>query len=331
MQIKPQALAQFMKKEPLPLYVLIGQDPYLLEESFRTIKSSLKSAQDCDESQITIQAADDWKSLNEGADNYSLFSPFTLINAVYDKKTLDAAGKKALTQYLDSDNSRCFVILRAANLPAKQIQWLSSHEKALVLVIYPLNTDAMKQWITKQLQQASFTYETGIPDLIHQFTQGNMLACAQIIEKLSLSNAPNSKITPKEVLEHASNQCSQSLYELVDACLLGQAAKAIQILRQTANDKTEATLVLWMLTQELRTLLQLLNSNTQIKIWPQRASMYQLSLKRFNASNLQALISYCKTIDEAIKSGGHLQVWNALECLALSLCLGQLKGGACPV
>ncbi|MFA6303561.1 MAG: DNA polymerase III subunit delta [Legionella sp.] len=331
MQIKPQALAQYMKREPLPLYVLIGQDPYLLDESFRTIKSSLKSAKDCDEAQITIQTADDWKSLNENADSYSLFAPFTLINAIYDKKTLDAAGKKALNQYLDSDNSRCFVILRAANLPAKQIQWLSSHEKALILVIYPLNTDAMKQWIATQLQQASFTYEAGIPDLIHQFTQGNMLACAQIIEKLSLSNAPNSKITPQEVLEHASNQCSQSLYELVDACLLGQAAKAIQILRQTANDKTEATLVLWMLTQELRTLLQLLNSNAHIKIWPQRASMYQLCLKRFNASNLQALISYCKSIDEAIKSGGHLQIWNALECLALSLCLGQLKGGACSV
>ena len=41
MQIKHQAVTQQMQKKALPLYVLIGQDTFLLEEAFHGIKSAL--------------------------------------------------------------------------------------------------------------------------------------------------------------------------------------------------------------------------------------------------------------------------------------------------
>ena len=75
-------------------------------------------------------------------------------------------------------------------------------------------------------------------DLIYQYTQGNMLACAQVIDKIALSHPPNSQINIEQVQEQLSNQCEHSPFELIDACLLGQADKSIQILRQAANNKT---------------------------------------------------------------------------------------------
>ncbi len=77
-----------------------------------------------------------------------------------------------------------------------------------------------------------------------------MLACAQALEKISLTNPAQSTINRELALEHLYYQCDNSLFELTEACLLGSAAQALHILRQAAANKTEATLVLWMLTQE---------------------------------------------------------------------------------
>ncbi|MGL6028190.1 MAG: DNA polymerase III subunit delta, partial [Legionella sp.] len=156
--------------------------------------------------------------------------------------------------------------------------------------------------------------------------------------KIALTYPAGTHITAAQALEHLFDQCEHSLYELVEACLQGQADKAIQILRQAANDKTEAILVLWMLAQEARQLLQLsflINNKgmdfktacSQLKIWPQRVPLYQLSIKRLSQAYLQQLLHYCQTIDEQVKSSLHTQAWNSLEQLALGLSLG-LKAGS---
>lgn len=337
MQIKQQALASHVQKKIAPLYVLIGQDNYLLNDCLHTIKSTIKNKYDCDERILSLNSAEDWTVLVEEANSYSLFSEVVFLNIFYDKKTVDAAGKKILNNYLKSINSKCFIVIRAPNVPAKNLLWLTNNNDSMVVVSYPLTTDAMKQWITQQFRKNNLPFESQVPDLIHRYTKGNMLACAQAIEKIALTYPAGTHINAQHALEHLFNQCEHSLYELVEACLQGQADKAIQILRQAANDKTEAILVLWMLTQEARQLVQLsflINSKGmdfktacgQLKIWPQRVPLYQLSIKRLSQPYLQQLLHYCLTIDEQIKSSLHTQAWNSLEQLALGLSLG-LKAG----
>ncbi|WP_298626084.1 DNA polymerase III subunit delta [uncultured Legionella sp.] len=341
MQIKQQALTHQIQKNIAPLYVLVGQDNYLIEESLNTIKAFIKSKYECDEKMISIQSVEDWNTVYEESNSYSLFSETTLLNIFYDKKTIDASGKKMLTTYLNAVNSRCFIIIRAPNVPAKQLLWLSNNNQALVVVAYPLSADAMKNWICSRFKFYSLNTSTEVNELIYQYTQGNMLACAQVIEKIALSNSPGSIISKELALEHLFNQSDYSLFELVDACLLGHADKAIQIVRQASSNKSEATLVLWMLTQETRILIQLLyliqqkidfkTACSQLKIWPQKANMYQIAIKRFNNTLLQQALLYCKCIDEQIKSSLNSQVWNSLEKLALSLSLGNTSGAPCIV
>jgi len=341
MQINHQALAQQLQKKIAPLYLLIGQDIYLIDDALTTIKSSIKKTAEYDERILNIQAPEDWNTLSEEANSYSLFTENVLLNVYTDKKSIDAAGKKMLLEYLKNVNSRCCIIIRAPNVPAKQVLWLSSLDQTIMVISYPLRADAMKNWISTQLKKNAITFTPQVPDLIHHYTQGNMLACAQVIEKIALSNQATILIDTKQALEHLSDQCEHSLYELVDACLLGQSDKAVQILRQSANNKTEPTLVLWMLTQEVRVHLQLNHLNqqridfktatSQLKIWPQRTNLYQLSSKRLSNQVLQALLHYCQSIDEQIKSSLNVFVWNSLENLALSLCLGQLVGDACVI
>lgn len=336
MQIKQQILAQQVQKKIAPLYMLIGQDTYLLEESFITIKSAIQKNENYDEKIISIQSTEDWNTVIDEANSYSLFAETVLLNIFFEKKTLDALGKKILVEYLSSINPRCFIIIRAPNLSSKQLQWLSSHEHAVLTVAYPLNSDAMKAWIAAQLKKNSIPFDSDVPGLIQHYTQGNMLACAQVIEKIALSHNSKDRITIEQVQEHLSDQCNHDLFELVNACLLGQSEKAIQILRHAANNKTEATLVLWILSQEIRIIMQfshflkhkveIKSASAQLKIWPQRISLYQACCHRFNHATLAQLHRCCYSIDERIKSSMNTQIWNALENLTLALCLGKVIG-----
>ncbi|HAT2068471.1 TPA: DNA polymerase III subunit delta [Legionella pneumophila] len=339
MQINQQALTQLLQKKIHHLNILIGQDHYLIDEALNNIKSMLKKSSECDEKILSIQSPEEWHVVLEETNNYSLFYQTVILTIFFDKKTIDTTGKKILSEYLKSANSHSYIIIRAPNLTAKQLQWLTHDEQVLIIIAQPLSSEAMKRWINEQLKLNTISFDPYVPELIYQYTKGNMLATAQVIEKITLSNTPGTLITPYLALEHLSDQCDFSLFELIDSCLLGHSDRAIHILRQAANNKTEVTLVLWILTQEIRTLLQLLflmqqkmdikMASNQLKIWTQRVNLYQSAVKRLNTLLLQQLHHYCQSIDDKIKSNSNNQAWNALENISLSLCLGQLLGDAC--
>lgn len=339
MQIRQQQLAQYLKRQLAAIYVLVGQDNYLLDEAQRHIKSAAQTSRTCDEHSLQVHNAEDWNQVIEEANSYSLFSDGLVLSIYFDKKTIDAASKKTLTNYLLSPNTRTTLIIKAPNVSAKQIPWLVSNEHVVVVQAYPLSTVEMKQWIVQQLKNCALNYAANIPELIQQYTQGNMLAAAQVIEKLSLSTTTGELVEVQHLQAHLSDQCEFSLFELGEYCLQGHADKAIHLLRQATENKTEATLVLWVLTQEIRNLLQLhqalqqkidfKTACTELKIWPQRMPMYQAALKRIQPRELQSLLHHCRLIDEQIKSSMNSQSWSSLEVIALSLSTGHLIGESC--
>lgn len=339
MQIKQQDLNAQLKRKIAPVYVLLGPDTYLMQLGLDAIKKAIKQTHDCDEKRLFISATNDWKMLAEESNSYSLFASTSLLNVTFEKKTLDAASKKILENTLAKLSSHCFIVLSAPNLPLKQASWLASHGEVVLVVAHPFNEEAMKQWISAQLKSHELQCQVEVPALIAKYAQGNMAAVAQTIEKLTLTHEKGAKISEQEALEHLSNQCEHTLYELIDALLKGQAELCIQILRQAANNKTEATLVLWMLTQEVRLLAQLevlvqqkvdvKTACSQLKLWPSRVFLYQARLKQAEQGLFAMLLVVARQIDEQIKSNLSAHSWHSLERLCLSICQGRLIGDPC--
>lgn len=332
MLIKYQALAQNLQKKLHPLYILTGQDHYLLNDAAVNIKKACRQQGETDEKILHINTPADWDLLIEEANSYSLFAENVLLDVRYDKKSLDSVGKKTLQNYLQQINPRCLIILRAVNTPNKQLVWLTNHEQVLIIQAYPLTAAALQGWINTQLQSRGIRFEPQIPALIHQYTQGNMLACAQTIEKLVLISNKQDRLTIQDVQSQLTDQCDYQLFELADACLNAHTEKAIHLLQQVSQNRTEPTLILWLLTQEIRLLMQLSlllkqsvtlsTACSQLKIWPQRAQSYNITLRRLPISTLYQLLTMCQQLDERIKSNTGNQVWHGLEQIALVLCKG---------
>lgn len=337
MLIKQQALSTYLEKHPLPaIYILLGQDHFLLTEAANNIKQAWrKKDSEADETILHITGPSDWTLLNEKANSYSLFASNLLIDVRYEKQTLETAGKNFLDAYLKNINTSCLLLIRAPQLSMKQVQNFTNNNSVHVIQLFSLDASAMQHWIKEQLKQKGFSFATEIPSLIHQYTQGNMLACAQALEKISLV-ADDATLTEALVKEQLVNQCDYQLFELSEACLLKNSNRAIQHLRHANNSGTEPTLILWLLAQEIRLLIQLIELNeqsipfatacSQLKIWSQRARLYQSALRSAKKEHLLRLLQFCKKTDERIKSSYNSQIWPSLEQIALSICLDKQVG-----
>lgn len=317
------------------VFILTGQEPWQLEQFAGQIKAAWKQhCQDDSEHDILhITAANDWILLEEEANSYSLFSNNRLLDVRYDKKTLDAAGKAFFERYLAQPNPRCLILIRAPELPQKLLTGLAANERIHIMPISPPGSGEVKQWIIARLKALACDFHPDLPALIQQYNEGNLLACAQLLDKLALIAEPGTTLTCDDVQEQLINQCEYTLYELADACLAGDRAKALLLLRQSENNKTEATLVLWLLTQEIRLLLQLLpgtiplrDKAAQLKIWSSRVALYQRAVGRYRRDTLQSLLSACCQLDSDIKTGQGRNVWQSFELIALTLCSGKQLG-----
>ena len=186
MIIKYQALAQTLRQRLRSVYILSGQDAYLLNDAARCIKMAWRQHGEYDERIIDLNTPADWTLLQSEASSYSLFSEWVLIDARLDKKSIDAMGKKILQQYIQHNNPRCLIILRAPNVPNKLLQTLANNDQTLLIQAYPFAPAELQRWIIAELKNKHVSHAPEVPALIHQYTQGNMLACGQLIEKLAL-------------------------------------------------------------------------------------------------------------------------------------------------
>lgn len=328
MLIKYPALEQTLKKTKAILYILIGQDHYLLNESAVLIKHAWYPEH---ESKVfQFNNANDWSLLIEEANSYCLWAKYTLLDAHFDKKSLDATGIAAMKTYLKDPNPNCLIIIRAPLVSIKQLQWFSTQDNATVIQAQPLDKPQWMRFIADKLTAKSLIFDANILHLIYQYTQGNLLASVQLIEKLALIYDAKTTLTIPMVEEQLLDQCEYQLYELADAILAGNAEKAIHILRHAQLNRTEPTLILWLITQEIRLLLQLLNlmaknipvgrACQQLKVWQQRVVLYTNITKRLSLTDLNMLLLFCQKIDEIIKSSQNAFAWSYLEQLVIKLC-----------
>lgn len=338
MLIKQNGFNPRLNKNLSAVLILVGQEPLLLNNLAVLIKQtwSQQVGDDVDQRVLHINNPNDWRALQEEANSYSLFCNSVLLDVRFDKKTLDASGKAVLQHYLTEPNPRCLVLIRAPDLAVKQLNTLVNLDNLQIMSIGSPSSSEVKQWIQSRLKDLGTPSEPGIAELIQQYNEGNLLACSQVLDKLAILTEPGASLTLSMVKEQLINQCDFSLYELADACLIGDGMKALLLLRQAAANKGEATLVLWLLTQEIRLLMQLQpfagqsaalrDKAMQLKIWSSRQGLYLKAIARYQPTVLPYLLSLCTQLDSDIKTGQSSQVWNLFEMIALSLCTGKQVG-----
>lgn len=317
---------------------LVDQFRQLYKKTWLSINNPNQDTKNSDDTidykSIEIIKTEDWEQVSAELGNFSLFSTITVLDLVYDKKNFDQPAKNFLRQYLQRGDPHCLVQLYCPQLTAANLKFLADDPKAAVCTVKIPDRSVLEHWITESLRATYANIAPNTARLITQMTQGNLLACSQVVQKLILSKQESNALNEKDVLAQLENQCVYQLYELTEACLQGDAAKALVILRY-ALETNELILVLWIITQEIRLLLQLhdfhgstnqhwQNGLKQLKIWPSRSALYLTAIKRFHQPNtLKQLLAWCCELEQALKTTQTHSLSDRIESLVVSLCLGR--------
>ncbi|WKD50681.1 DNA polymerase III subunit delta [Microbulbifer spongiae] len=270
----------------------------------------------------------DWGLLRASAGNMSLFAEKKLIEARIPNGKPGDKGSKALREFAKHTRRDLILLIVLPRLDRSQLnsKWVKSLEKDGVLVqVWPVGAEDMPRWIHQRLNAAGLSAEPEAIQVLAEQVEGNLLAASQEVEKLKLLDS-DERITVERLAQSITSSARYSVFDLIDRALAGEGEKSIQTLEGLRTEGIEPPVVLWALTREIRSLLDIGEKLAQgqplvrlVRI-QKRQPLVQSALARLRPRQLETLLLRARAIDAAIKGGAaHQSPWTGLLELTLNL------------
>lgn len=315
-----------LKRELKPLYLLSGDVPLLLQETRDKIRQAAYQSGFIQREILTVEPGFDWDVLQQRLQTRSLFSD----KSVIDLRLLkwEERCSNIIMDYLNAPANDLLLIISMPKLTSAQqkTKWFKAIGAAgETISIWPIGPHELPQWIRQRLQAAELKADPESIQLLAEWTEGNLLATQQAIEKLQLLY-PQQMIDREIMLSILNDNARFSVYDLSNAALLGNADRVTRIIAHLQFEGTEPTIILWALSREIRHLIDLLYQKEQHgtsinqlvqKEWQSRKSLLSAALQRQNLTTLLNCLQRACHIDQMIKGLRAGSYWNALESLAL--------------
>jgi len=331
MQISSQQLERQLQRGIYPVYLIQGDEPLLFEEAASLIIAHAKQ-QDFEERRIFhCEQTSSWDDVFNETAMLSLFDEKKVIDIRLRQKSPDATGKKALERILKSPRDDQILLLRAPLLTkSNQKQaWFKSLDKlGCIVTVWPIKSHQLLPWVKQRMQAAGLSTTPEGYQFISDCVEGNLLAAHQEIQKLGLLFEPGS-LSLEQCQQALSQLARYDIFQLCDTALKGNSAKVNSILTSLEQEKTEPTLVLWALCQDIRTLARLqwlctrgaafAKASSECNVWEKRKPLFKHALDIAQTNAFYRLLEKARRIDGIIKGLYPGNAWCELQRLALSI------------
>ena len=333
MQCRYEQLPQQLNTPTLaPIYLIFGEEVVLIHDACKAIRLAAKKAGFSERQVFYADTHFNASALMTCINNYGLFAEKQLLEL-----HLSQGFSESITQTLvlytknPPPNKLLLIIAGKLDRRSQQTAWFKSIDKlGLVIPIWPLQTPQLFSWVTERFQALDLQIEKAAIECLIFATEGNLLATAQTIEKLSLYFGTNPNIITVDRLTQAlSDNARFDPFKLIDAALAGNSERCIRILAHLKEEGIEPLLILWALSRECRLLASFafkLNQGQKLislfkeqQIWEKRRILLQQALTRHTLSHWYQLLGLAHYTDQLIKGIGTGNVWSALETLSLEI------------
>ncbi len=329
MKLKPEQLASHLKQPLLPVYLLSGDEPLLIQESGDQLRQSARSSGFSDREVFHADAGFSWESLLESSQSLSLFCDKQLIELHIANGKPGTKGSTILTQLLQDPSPDNLLIIYCPKLDAsaQRSSWFKAIDKTgAVLQYWPVEPQRLPGWIQQRCRAAGLTIDADAAQQLADRVEGNLLAAAQEIEKLKLLSS-DGNLDQEAITSGVADHARYDVYALLDAALEAKPARCLRILQGLRAEGTDAIAILGSLTWELRKLLELSQqpgaiSEAQYKkhrIWGKRKNLISQSLRRLRSHQIESMLQQCAIADQAVKGMRQDDPWLLLSALYLEL------------
>lgn len=330
MKIYPEDLNKQLKKQLLPIYHISGDEPLLIQEAVDSIRATAKKNDFTERETLTVQTGFDWEQLLACSKTLSLFASKKVIELRVGQSKISKAASDILQEYAKDPSAETILIITSSKLDAatKRAKWYTAIDKVGVTIqVWPVDEKYFPTWVSKRLSSAKLPTDRRLVELISYRASGNLLAAAQEIEKCQLLYDGNNVET---LITSISDSARYTVFELVDACLLGEASKAIRILQRLKAEGIEPNIVLWSVTRDIRLCANIRAQLAKgisadeimknLKIWTKRQSILRQYIRRNNMEMINTHLQQASKLDRLLKGFGDGDAWIEIEKIVMTMC-----------
>jgi len=333
------ASAQFASRiakaaELKPVYLIAGEEHLLVIEAADALRARARELGYGEREVLTVESGFDWNDLARSGAAMSLFASQRLIELRLPTGKPGTEGSEAIQEWCERAPSDCVLLITCTQWSKKQEgKWTQAVERAGVfLPLWPLKRDELPGWVQSRAASRSVQLTPDAVDALVRRTEGNLLACAQEIDKLALL-ADGRRVDVRELEDLVADSARFDVFGMVEAAFAGDGARTRRMLASLrAEGEAPATLMAWLLSnlQAATRLSQLPRAQQSGAfrnegIWGTRDAAFRKALARGDTRFWEQRLVEAARVDRLAKGRGVDDPYVALERLLLRI--GDARAG----
>jgi DNA polymerase-3 subunit delta len=324
-------LASHLSSGVAPFYLVSGDEPLLVGETLDSIR---KAAAKEDYTDREIQVAErgfDWADFEGGLQNLSLFSTRRFVELRLPTGKPGDKGARFLTALADDPKPDTVIVVSTPALDSKttKSKWVSAlARKGVWIALRRPDSASMPAWIAARLKKTGLTSDSEALELLAARVEGNLLAAKQEIDKLILL-VGEGRVTVDMVRASVADGARFDVFQLTDAALAGDSARAARILLSLEKEGIAAPLVMWSLAREIKVVTDVVyrresgvsagKAMIDAGVWRSRQNLIGRAARSFDLKAAKKLVAKACDTDRIVKGARRGQPWNAMMELTFAL------------
>lgn len=324
-------LEPHLAKQLASIYIVSGEELLLKQDAINLIRKSAKKAGFNERVRIAPEAGFDWEQLYSELYSASLLAEKRLFEVNFRDSAPNKVAGKILQEYAEKpcpDNLLLIDIGKIDDKIAKSAWYKALEKMGMVIAVWPIPRDQLPQWINQRARKYKLQFNPDTTNLIADYVEGNLIAAAQMIEKIYLLK-PEQPVAADIVKSILTDESHFTIFDFIDSLITGDASRTLHILDVLKTEGIEPVLVLWGITRELRLMAdyaQQIQQGTTYdqlfqkqRVFSRRQPLVRKFLSRFTAADCWRHLSQAIDIDRVIKGAAVGDSWDSLQLFCLRL------------
>ena len=331
MQIRLSQLAAHLARGLVPLYVVHGDEPLLAIEAGDLVRAAARPAGFEEREIVVAEQGFKWDAFAAANRNLALFGTRKLVDLRIPSGKPGLDGARVLEDCAANPQSDTLMLITLPRLDraAQSSAWFSALQQAgLVVAVQPLEREELPRWIAARLARQNQRASADTLQFLADATEGNLLAATQEVEKLGLL-LPEGELDPDAVLRATADVARFDVFQLSEAWLAGDAARALRIVAVLEAQGEAVPLLAWQLGEDLRALSSVLAATAtgtplaaavrEVRVWGKRQAALEQAARRVAPAAVASLLQRLARLDALAKGIGVGSVWNEIADMVLAL------------
>lgn len=337
MQVRADALDAHLEKSLAPLYVISSDEQLLLLEAADRIRAKARAAGFSEREVLVAERYFKWGELQSVQQSMSLFGDRKLIELRIPSGKPGKEGAQALQDYAagctdaEAGDTLTLITLPKLDWATQKSAWVGALQRqAIYIEIANIERAQLATWVGQRLASQGQSADKHALEFMVDRVEGNLLAAHQEIRKLALLY-PEGRLSLDQIQDAVLNVARYDVFKLSEAMLSGDVGRVARMLDGLKGEGEALPLVLWSVSEEIRTLLKLKIGSDEgrplatmmkeYRIWGPRERLMGPALTRLKLSVLRDALGKAAQVDRMIKGlrakdfAG--DAWDALLQLAL--------------